>query len=215
MEKVRALIEQHAKWTALEIYIERIEAYFTTDFSLSLENAKSLLEAIGREICDDRGIELPNAPSTKVILKKAFIAIGYSGDDLVNQISTSLANIGQQLGNLRNEIGLTAHGKSLEEIKERNNKVDEFTKEFLIDTTEIVASFLIRGFESMTTEVAHDVIDSDESGYQKNTDFNEFWDESFGDFEMGAYSYPASEILYNVDIQAYVTAHKAFKAEEA
>jgi len=36
-------------------------------------------------------------------MKKAFTAIGYSSDNLVTQISTALATIGQQMGGLRNE----------------------------------------------------------------------------------------------------------------
>jgi len=66
-------------------------------------------------------------------LKKVFIAIGYAGDSLVVQISGSLYNIGNQLG----------------------------------------------------------------------------------EFEMGEYSYSASEILYNVDYQAYETEQKAFTAGES
>ena len=81
-------------------------------------------------------------------MKKAFTAIGYSSDNLVTQISSALATIGQNIGELRNDIGTTSHGKSLEELRERNKKVDEFTREFLIDTTVIVASFLIRTFEN-------------------------------------------------------------------
>jgi len=53
---------------------------------------------------------------------------------------------------LRNDIGTTSHGKTLEEIKERNSKVD--------------------------------------------------------------YSYPASELLFNVDKQAYVNEYKAFIERE-
>jgi len=142
-------------------------------------------------------------------LKKAFIAIGYTNSSLVTQISTALANIGQQMGNLRNDIGTTSHGKSLEELRERNKKVDELTKEFLIDTTVIVASFSIRTFEN---ENPRTKIETGESKllYTDNEAFNEFWDDLYGEFKMGDYSFPASEILFNVDYKAYVTEHKAF-----
>ena len=49
--------------------------------------------------------------------------MGYANGTLVNQISSALATIAQQVGVLRNDIGLTSHGKSLEEIKQRNSKV--------------------------------------------------------------------------------------------
>ena len=63
--------------------------------------------------------------------------MGYANGTLVNQVSSALATIAQQVGELRNDIGLTSHGKSLEEIfKQRKSKVDVLTREFLIDTVE-------------------------------------------------------------------------------
>jgi ABC-type bacteriocin/lantibiotic exporter with double-glycine peptidase domain len=61
------------------------------------------------------------------------------------------------MGELRNEIGLTSHGKSLEEIKQRNNNIDLLTREFLIDTVELVSVFLIRNFETKHLRIAHGV----------------------------------------------------------
>ncbi len=126
-----------------------------------------------------------------------------------SQISTALATIGQQVGDLRNEIGTTSHGKSLEELRERNNRVDELTKEFLIDTTVIVASFLIRAFENENPRAKTAPIET-KLLYTDNEPFNDFWDDLYGEFEMGDYSFPASEILFNVDYKAYVSEHQAF-----
>jgi hypothetical protein len=39
-------------------------------------------------------------------------------------------------------------------------------------------------------------------------------DESYGDFDMGGYSYSASEILFYVDYNAYLTELKAFKEDK-
>nr|NQU94456.1 hypothetical protein [Bacteroidota bacterium] len=106
-------------------------------------------------------------------------------------------------------IGLTSHGKSLDEIKQRNNKVDILTREFLIDTVELVSIFLIRNFETKNERASNELLE-DTLKYWEAEEFNDFWDDSFGDFEMGTYSYPASEILFNVDKQAYVNEYKAF-----
>ena len=210
MERLKKIIEQYGRWSELTIYTDRIGSHASTDFSHAIENAKALLETIGKEICKSKGVELGETASINAVMKKAFTVIGYSNNSLITQISTALANIGQQMGNLRNEIGTTSHGKSLEGLKERNNKVDELTKEFLIDTTVIVASFLIRTFENENprsrTETAKTKL-----LYTDNEPFNEFWDEFYGEFEMGDYSYPASEILFNVDYKAYMTEHQAFK----
>ncbi len=209
MERLKKIIEQYGRWMALVIYTDRIEAHSSTDFSHAIENAKALLETIGKEICKSKGVELGGKASINAVTKKAFTAIGYSNDNLVSQISTALATIGQQMGNLRNEIGTTAHGKSLEELKERNNKVDELTKEFLIDTMVIVASFLIRTFENENPRSKTETVEGDFI-YTDNESFNDFWDDLYGEYEMGDYSFPASEILFNVDYKAYKTEHQNF-----
>ena len=209
MERLKKIIEQYGRWSGLTIYTERIEAHVSTDFSQAIENAKALLETIGKEICNSKGLELEATASINSILKRAFTAIGYTSSSLVAQISSALATIGQNIGELRNDIGTTSHGKSLEELKERNNKVDELTKEFLIDTTVIVASFLIRTFENENPRTKTETVET-KLIYTDNEAFNDFWDDLYGEFEMGDYSYPASEVLFNVDYKAYMTEHQAF-----
>lgn len=217
MEKLRTTIAQYGRWQELELYIDRMEGHLESDFSISVENAKALLESIGKEICSAKGVELAAASSVNGVLKAAFRALGYSNEDLVNKVSGSLANIGQELGNLRNEISPTSHGKSLDELRERNNKVDGLTREFLIDSTLVVAVFLIRAFEERLDATA--LIEDEEAEYvllkyDESEDFNSFWDDAYGEFEMGDYSYVASEILFNVDYSAYETEYKAFKDAE-
>jgi len=209
MERLKKVIEQYGRWSELTIYTERIEAHASADFSHAIENAKALLETIGKEICKLKGVELGETASINAVMKKAFTAIGYSSDNLVTQISSALATIGQNIGEIRNDIGTTSHGKSLEELKERNNKVDELTREFLIDTTVIVASFLIRTFENENPWSKKETVEAKQL-YTDNEPFNEFWDDSYGEFEMGDYSFPASEVLFNVDYKAYMTEHQAF-----
>ncbi|MCI5091173.1 abortive infection family protein [Phaeodactylibacter sp.] len=213
MIKLKGLIEQYGRWQPLEEYVLRIETYLESDFSQSAENAKALLESIGKEICSQKQVELSATASVNSVLKNAFAALGYTKTDLVTQVSSALATIGQQMGNLRNEIGATAHGRTLEEIEQRNDRIDELTKEFLIETTAIVACFLIRNFENenprLVAESPEDKVD-----YLDCEDFNLFWDELYGEFQMGLYSYTASEILFNVDDSAYLTEYKAFLTDE-
>lgn len=214
MQKLKSTIEQFGRWSELSVYINRIETHLESDFSHSLENAKALLEAIGKNICAEKSHVLPSKPSVNVVLKNAFFALGYTKHGMVAQISSSLATIGQQVGDLRNEIGISSHGKSLEEVKERNNKVDTLTRDFLIDTIEIVACFLIRNFENENPRVTHDDLE-DTLDYFEAEDFNEYWDDAFGDFTMGSYEYSASEILFNVDKKAYVTEYETFSKDVA
>lgn len=207
MEKLKDVIEQYGRWRPLEQYILRIETYLHSDFGLALENSKAILESISREICNVKNIELSSVESMNGSLKKACKAIGYDGGDLVTQLSTSIANIGQQMGNLRNSIGPTSHGRTMEELVIRNNGIDELTKEFLINTTELVSCFLIKNFEIENTRV---VKSEEQINYTDNEDFNEFWDEMYGEFNMGDYAYIASEIFYNLDYMAYEFESKSY-----
>jgi hypothetical protein len=219
MQKLRATIERYGRWQELGQYVDRIEAHLEVDFSISVENAKALLECIGKEICKAKAVELESAVSINAVMKKAFVALGYRGESLVTRISGSLASIGQELGNLRNEISPTSHGKSLDELRARNDKVDLLTREFLIDSTLAVAVFLIRAFEerrdmgapALAEAVVETELDYDDEGME---DFNTSWDEAFGEFEMGDYSFPASEILFCVDYKAYENEYKAFLEAE-
>lgn len=213
MNKLKTVIEEYRDWAGLSTYIDRIETHIEIDFSHSLENAKALLESVGKEICDKNGVVLGVKPSVNSVLKKCFSSMGYANGTLVNQVSSALATIAQQVGELRNDIGLTSHGKSLEEIKQRNSKVDVLTREFLIDTVETVCIFIIRNYESKKEKKATEQLE-DTLDYWEADDFNEFWDDSFGEFKMGDYSYPASEILFNVDKQAYVNEYTAYTVTE-
>ena len=212
MEKLRATLAQYSRWHELGTYVDRMEAHLETDFSIAVENAKAMLESIGKEICQAKGVELGGAPSINAVLKKAFVGLGYPAEQLVTQVSGSLATIGQCIGGLRNEISPTSHGKSLDELKDRNSKLDLLTRDFLIDSTVVVAVFLIRAFEGRPVEVDSPVTAAADAApdYDDNEDFNDFWDESFGEFIMGEYSYTASEVLFGLDTQAYQAECKAF-----
>jgi len=210
MERLRTLIAHHGRWGALVDYIDRIEGHLDSDFSISIENAKALLECIGKEICDNNSIILDSTVGFHVVLKKAFTALGYSNNDLVNKVSRSLATIGQEIGNLRNNISPISHGRSLKELQVRNDKVDLLTREFLMDSTAIIAVFLIRAFEERNGTPV--VVSDSQILYIEAEDFNEYWDDAFGEIQMQDYSYSASEILYNMDYKAYEAEYRAYQA---
>jgi len=212
MENLKLLIEQYGRWQPLEEYILRIETFLHSDFGSALENAKSLLESISKEICNEKGIELNSTESIAGSLKQAYKAIGFNGRDLEVQLSTSIANIGQQMGNLRNEIGATSHGRTMQELQTRNDGLDDLTKEFLINTTILTASFLIKTFENENPRVKQNI---EKIHYEQEEEFNEFWDEMYDEFSMTEdYTYPASEILYNIDYSAYKTEHTNFQQNQ-
>lgn len=208
MEKLRSTIAEHGRWVLLTEFVDRVEAYQENDFSTAIENAKALLESIGKEICQDKGVELGTQATTNEILKGAFKGLGLGNSEIVSVVSRSLGAIGQKVGELRNEICATPHGMTLEQLKERNGKVDRLTRDFLLDSTAAVSVFLIGAYEQQKQGKSEERLD-----YDKASDFNDYFDDLYGEVEIGNYSYSASEILYNVDYNAYRTEHDAFMAE--
>ena len=199
MQRLKTIIVKHNRWEPLIEYITRIEGFLHTDFSICVENAKSLLESIAKEICKQKGQPLEGSESVGRVLGYSFGCLGYPATATIRQIGSAVANVGQQMGNFRNEIGATAHGKTLEELANRQNSIHELTGNFLLESTDIVCCFLIEAFESDTPLKPIEI----ELEYQENEEFNEFWDEQYGEFSMGDYSFFASEILFNNDPKAY------------
>src|SRR5215212_1517384 len=124
MERLRLTIERFSRWQPYIEYVERIEGFQHTDFSLCVENSKALLESVAKEICIQRKQPLAGTENVSKLLNLSFGSLGYAPSDTIRQIGTAIANIGQQMGNLRNEIGTTAHGKTLEEMKNRSNSLN-------------------------------------------------------------------------------------------
>lgn len=179
---------------------------------MAFENAKALLESVCKEICKSCGKELSTQSSMNSIVKTSFSALGFSNSEISTRISGSLASIGQIIGELRNDIGVTSHGRTVEELRQRNSKLDELTKDFLFDSIKTIIIFLIRSFEYKQVDTID--VPKKEQENERNKEFDEFLDESYGEFVMGDYSYTASQILFAVDGEAYQYELKNFEAEE-
>lgn len=142
MDKLRQVIEEYPSWQGLIVYIDRIALFIERDFSSAQENAKALLESIAQEICKQFTVEVEKNISVNKLLHKAINCFDIPNKDTLRKISGSLATIGEQLGNIRNNIGITAHGKDLETIQTRNDSIDKTEQEFLISSTVSYVCFL-------------------------------------------------------------------------
>jgi hypothetical protein len=195
----------------LSEYVDRIEGFRNVDFTICIENAKSLLESIAKEICVQRSQEYSVDDTAGKILKLAFSSLGYDDTDTTRQIAGALANVGQQMGNLRNDIGATSHGRTLAELEARKDTINKVSAEFLLISTELVACFLIELFE---TEFPRKAEEQEPVGFDDNDDFNEYLDDMYGEFEIGRTSYAASEILFNLDPVVYESELQLFRTDE-
>lgn len=211
MEKLKQLVQEHSRWSELMVYINRIETFRDTDCSSSIENAKALLETIAKEICAYKERPMNDDSNMSGLLKGSFIALGLTTNNAGRRISTALGTIGQEFGTIRNTIGITAHGKTIEEIKTRNDFLDKMTQDFLLNTVVSVACFLINLFEAVEFGKRETIEIFNYSSYES---FNEYWDSIFTSFEMGNYSFLASEVLFYTDLEAYKAELKMFDTSE-
>lgn len=212
MNRTKATLERYPRWQALNVYVERIELTINSEFSVCVGNGKSLLEAIGKEICDYQALSLGKTNSVQGVIKQALKALGLSGSHYFTQISTSLANIGENVGNLRNEIDINAHGKTLAELELQAKRTEDFTAEFLVGSIDLVAVFLIETFERFRLEKELEAAEDTAPVYLDFEDFNADFDEQHGEVFFGDYSYQPSEILFHVDRQAYDSEHAVYSA---
>jgi hypothetical protein len=214
VEKLKLVIEQYGRWAPMSEYVQRINTFKDTDVSIAVENSKALLESISKNICKEKGQSLKGDESINKLVKIAFTAIGYPAGQYMNVIGSSLSSIAHQIGNLRTELGITSHGKTFEELGKRNNNLDQMTRDYLIETTEIVDCFLIRHFENENPRVETAGEEAENQiEYSDCEDFNDYWDGEYGEFFMGEYSFFASEVLYDMDKEAYKYEYEAFNNE--
>jgi len=200
MTKLKEILEKYSRWNALSEYVVRIEHFQNIDFSICVENSKALLETIAKEICEEKAQPLNGYESMGRLLGLSFGCLGFSGSAPIRQIASAISNIGQQMGNFRNEIGVTSHGKTLEELKNRNFTIDTYTREFLLNSTETICCFLIETFELQNPLVKPEAI----INYNDNPEFNNYWDDSYGSITIAPdVMYSSSEILFNLDFKTY------------
>lgn len=205
MERLRETIERHSRWQPLEKYIRRIETYKSDDHDLVFENCKALLESISKEILIDIDGGVANNQDVHQLVRD--VARKINSLSQIPKIISGLVTISLQFGELRNKIGTTSHGRSLNELEVES--LGETLLDFLINTTENVACFII-GFY----EVEYPQKISEEVEYNENEEFNEYFDNVEGVVTIGDLEYSASELLYNTDKNAYSTAVQEYNANK-
>lgn len=208
MDKLRVILEKYSRWQPLSVYVDRIEGYIKTNFPFCVENSKALLESIAKEVCKQKNQVLAGDESVNKVLNLSFGCLGYPPSNALRQIGGAIATIGQQIGTYRNDIGITSHGKTLDELKNIQDNIESYTEDFLLTAVEIVACFLIEAFETLNPLVPP----KEEIKYVDNPDFNEYWNDLYGEFQMSdRMSFSSSEILYKCEPTTYEIALNEFK----
>jgi len=199
MELLRNICTAYSKWKPLEDYINRIETYRNNDGALVLENSKALIESICRTILEDLGETIASGESIQNLVSTACNKMTClpNTSDLIR----SFVTVAQRLGEFRNNFSVIGHGASIYQIEERKNKITKATTDFMIATVGQLAVFLITVYQD-----EYPVTISKDVRYEDNVDFNKRFDDENELISIGDYGpYSPSEVLFNIDVDAYKT----------
>jgi hypothetical protein len=199
MDLLKEICESYAKWKPLDGTLVRIETYRDSDGALVLESCKSLIESICRTILEDLE-ETPSATeSLQSLVSKTCEKMGCLSNtkDLVR----SFVTVAQRLGEFRNDFAVVGHGASVYQLEERRSKITKVSTYFMISTVEQLAVFLIAVYQE-----EYPLQKQAKIRHEDNPDFNAKFDELVEPINIGDYGpYSPSELLFNIDIDAYKT----------
>lgn len=144
MEKLLLTIRNKEAWVFLEQDISKVQELLKKDLLRALEEAKSVLEVVAYKILNDRGVEIPENPSTQVLVKKAFSCLPTAkfieSKDLeaAKRVVGGFASVAATVGEFRNRYGPISHGRD-----PYAKKIDEHLLIFTITSADLVASYLV------------------------------------------------------------------------
>ncbi len=200
MELLKNICKSYLKWKPLEECILRIETYQDTDGVIVLESCKSLVESICRTILEDLKEPLTGTESLQALVSKTCNKMACLPN--VGDLARSFVTVAQRLGEFRNDFTVISHGASVYQIEEQKDKITKAASDFMISTVEQLAFFLITVYQ-----VEYPLQKQEKIRYEDNPDFNKHFDEDNEPIQIGLYGpYSPSELLFNIDIDAYKTA---------
>ncbi|WP_119344803.1 abortive infection family protein [Facilibium subflavum] len=203
MDRLKKIISKYNHWQeAIDPLVDRIEAEVDIDFGIAIGNAKAILETVSKHICTRKTGAVKENMSVQGLIKEAFKCLEYDFDSC-KPVSTALATIAQEVGAIRNGIDISSHGKSLDRIQEiKEMNISSFTKELLLGSVSIVASFLIESFETRNVNAKKEPQSLEKYGDHQL--LNDFIDGKYDEVVIGEdYTYLPSEVLFHLDKDVY------------
>jgi hypothetical protein len=206
MQNLKLFIDNFSKWSVLQQYVQRIETYADTDTSIVIENCKALIESICKTVLIEANDVNTENMNVNKLIKCTLKHLGVLNQNV--KIANSLTTIIQEIGELRNDFGVTAHGRGIAELEKANN-LTKATGTFLINVTDNVACYILHVYHHEHPQRNLPRID-----YKDNEEFNAYFDELYEKVRFSEYQYLPSEVLFGVDPTAYKTELENFKEKQ-
>ena len=198
MEILSEICKKNSKWRSLEVRISCIKTYPDNGPRIA-DNCKCIIESICKTILEDIDTS-EEEPKLKIhqLAKLTLEKLGCINKmpDLVS----AFTNVIQKFAEFRNKYTETAHGQSVNAMKEK--EISNLTISFLVTTTEQVAIYLIHVYQDEYPQHIQSQL-----RYEDHTEFNQNFDKENEMIEIGEYGpYKPSEILFCIEENAYKTA---------
>jgi Abortive infection C-terminus len=196
VNKLKELINNYSRWSNLSSYINRIELQIESDIGAAIGSTKALLESICKTILDNENVTYDSYDNINKLVKKTIQSLNIENPDKISAFGNALVTSIHSLGELRNLVDDSSHGKSL---LDKNRKIDLISASFLISSSETIAYFLIEFYE-----LEHPRINKAEKFiFEEMEDFNNYLDDEHGSVKVAKIPYLTSEILFAIDPTAY------------
>lgn len=205
MNNLKEIISNYSRWSELHIICTKIESFLDTDFSIAAESCKSLIETICKTILEEKGFEYSRNEKIQSLVGKTVACLELnSSSKQLKQLSRQLVTFVKNIAEIRNNITVLSHGRSLSQIKK--DGLDAVTSSFLVQSTSSVCSFLIQYFENTLVRKPSDkpLIFSDYD------EFHNFIDDQYDDVIIAEIAYPTSEALFHIDETAFKTRYQEY-----
>ena len=188
-----------------------IEEAVAQNAGLTFDLAKTLIESACKTILTDRGYVVDSGWELPKLLKETLgkIQLVPAGCDQSAGVTDSLRKtvgglqtVIQGICELRNSHGFASHGKDA-----YARQLETVQAELAARSADAVTSFLFRAHHQYSNPCPERRI-----SYQDNSEFNEHIDESNEQVRIFEFSYRPSEVLFNVDEDAYRDLLSSFQA---
>jgi len=206
MDRLKEILSNYSRWGDLSSHIGRIEYQINDDPTSAIGSTKSLVESICKTILDYEQGEYDKNDNVNKLVKKTIQILKIENPDLISLFGNGLVSSMHNLGELRNRIDESSHGKSL---LDKNKKIDSITTSFLINSAETIACFLIEFYEIEHPRKKGEK-GEDEFDFQKMEEFNDYLNDQYGNVTIANIPYTTSEVLFAVDITAYKDEHQKY-----
>lgn len=214
MHGAREILSLTAGAVHIEKQILALESAVTSNAGLAFDLSKTLIESVCKTVLRDRGQPVPDEDDLPKlfgmtleqlrVLPDAHTADKETGRS-IRKTTGALHSVVQGVCELRNRQGFASHGKVAE-----SQPLESVQAELVARAADAVVSFLFKVHRNYAIPPER----PKRIEFAENTDFNELVDESHEAVHIFELDYRPSEVLYNVDYEAYVEKLASFASEQ-